>query len=434
MSQNRQIKILLYVFFLIPLLIFGAELTSLFFLKGNNINKPRTKYDAITGWRKECKNNYSNLQNEDFLICNKHGLIKTPYQTNKNNAYGILLLGNSVAMGEGLYGHENKKTFASQLEFNLRSKDQSIDLINAAYAGFNTWQEHSEMVRYLNVEPFYDDLPALNMVVSFGGIQDFWGFFRLLKNIQNSSKLEYAFANNMMIEKTNIDYINFLSSSSSGNIKSGLFAFINSIKSKSNLLEVLDRIYKKTFSSTKRKIINNVYNRNLELVINQNTTLPSNNLKEIIKNSFGLTFEEYINIRNYFVKSTIRNISASSNLLHPEIKYVYVYAPTFFSSLSEEELDNDKYVVGIKHLVGYPKFAIKIFESEMKIIERDYRNALLSEMDKISYINVLDYSGKAKSFWFFDYSHFTEYGANQITINLSKELLLIKNSQAAQNK
>ena len=422
MPKNRQIKILLYVLFLIPLIIFTAELTSLFFLKGNNINKPRTKYDAITGWRKECKNNYSNLQNENFLICNKHGLIKTPFQNSNKNAYGILLLGNSVAMGEGLYGHGNKKTFGSQLEFNLRDKDQSIDLINAAYSGFNTWQEHSEMVRYLNVEPFYDDLPALNMVVSFGGIQDFWGFLRLLKNFQNSSTLEYAYANNMMIEKTNIDYINFLSSSSSGNIKSGLFAFINSIKSKSNSLKVLDRIYKKTFGNTK-------YNRRLELVINQNSSLPSDDLKEIIKNSFGLTFERYTKIRNYFVKSTIRNISASSNLLYPEIKYVYVYAPTFFSSLSKEDLNDDKYVVGIKHLIGYPKFAIKIFESEMKIIERDYRNALLNEMDKIPHLNVLDYSGKAKSFWFFDYSHFTEYAANQITINLSKELLLIKNKK-----
>jgi len=65
----------------------------------------------------------------------------------------------------------------------------------------------------------------------------------------------------------------------------------------------------------------------------------------------------------------------------------------------------------------------------MKIIERDYRNALLNEMDKIPHLNVLDYSGKAKSFWFFDYSHFTEYAANQITINLSKELLLIKNKK-----
>ena len=53
-------------------------------------------------------------------------------------------------MGEGLYGFDNEKTFASQLEKKLRSKNPEIDLINAAYAGFNTWQEHVETFRYLN--------------------------------------------------------------------------------------------------------------------------------------------------------------------------------------------------------------------------------------------------------------------------------------------
>ena len=63
-----------------------------------------------------------------------------------------MLLGNSVAMGEGLYGFDNQKTFASQLEINLK-KNHKIDLVNAAYAGFNTWQEHVETFRYLNSEP-----------------------------------------------------------------------------------------------------------------------------------------------------------------------------------------------------------------------------------------------------------------------------------------
>ena len=56
-------------------------------------------------------------------------------------------------MGEGLYGFNNEKTFASQLETNLREKESSIDLVNAAYSGFNTWQEHVEAFRYLNSEP-----------------------------------------------------------------------------------------------------------------------------------------------------------------------------------------------------------------------------------------------------------------------------------------
>ena len=34
--------------------------------------------------------------------------------------------GNSVAMGEGLYGFDNEKTFASQLENQLRIKNPKI--------------------------------------------------------------------------------------------------------------------------------------------------------------------------------------------------------------------------------------------------------------------------------------------------------------------
>ena len=419
MFKKNKIKIIIYVLFFFPLLIFTIEVTSLLLFKANNIKRGQTKYDAITGWRKECKNSYSNNQNKEFLICNRHGLIKTPFQSNGKNHFGILLLGNSVAMGEGLYGYDNNKTFASQLELNLRIKDQSIDLINGAYSGFNTWQEHSEMMRYLNAEPFFDDLPPLNMVVSFGGIQDFWRFIRLIYNFDNASKLEYEFANNMMIEKSTIDYINFLSSSTSGNIRSGFTSFVNSIKAKSRIIKLFESIYKRTFRNTK-------YDKKIELVINDDKFLSSGNLKDIVERSFGINLEKYRLIRDYSVNSTIRNLKASSNLLNPEIKYIYVYAPTYFSSLPKDGSKN-KYVIGIKHLIGFPKFSLKIFESEMRIIEEDYRNALIREIEKIPTIILLDYSDEAKSYWFLDYSHFTEFAANQMSVKLSNQLLKIKN-------
>ena len=417
--MSKKNKILSYILIFFPLLIFTIEVSSLFITRGNNFNRRQTKYDAITGWRKECKNNYSNVQNKEFLICNRHGLIKTPYQSKGKNIFGILLLGNSVAMGEGLYGYENNKTFASQLELNLRNQDTSIDLVNAAYSGFNSWQEYSEMIRYLNAEPFFDDLPALDMVVSFGGIQDFWRFVRLLNTFNNPKKMEYSFANNMMIEKTTIEYINFLSSSTSGNIKSGFSSFINAIKAKSRMINIFDNIYNKIFSNT-------IYNKKTELVINDDNNSASGNLKDIVEKSFGLNYKKYEIIRDYSIKSTIRNLKASSNVLNPEINYVYVYAPTYFSSLSENSLNN-KYVIGIRHLVGFPKFSLKIFESEMRIIESDYRSALIREIKKIPAIILLDYSGEAKSNWFFDYSHFTEFAASKISFKLSNQLLQIKN-------
>ena len=417
--MSKKIKILSYILIIFPLLIFTIEVSSLFFMRGNNFNRRQTKYDAITGWRKECKNNYSNVQNKEFLVCNRHGLIKTPYQSKGKNIFGILLLGNSVAMGEGLYGYENNKTFASQLELNLRNQDRSIDLVNAAYSGFNSWQEYSEMIRYLNAEPFFDDLPALDMVVSFGGIQDFWRFVRLLNTFNNPNKMEYSFANNMMIEKTTIEYINFLTSSTSGNIKSGFYSFINSIKAKSRVINIFDNIYKKSFSNT-------IYNKKTELVINDDDNSGTGNLKDIVERSFGINYKKYEIIRDYSIKSTIRNLKASSNVLNPEINYVYVYAPTYFSSLSENSFNN-KYVIGIRHLVGFPKFSLKIFESEMRIIESDYRSALIREIKKIPAIILLDYSGEAKSNWFFDYSHFTEFAASKISFKLSNQLLQIKN-------
>ena len=64
-------------------------------------------------------------------------------------------------------------------------------------------------------------------------------FYRLLSENKGNRK-EYSFANGMMIDKNNIDYINFLTSSSLGNIRSGFIAFLNSIKKSSNLLSYID--------------------------------------------------------------------------------------------------------------------------------------------------------------------------------------------------
>ena len=160
-SRSEIIKIIVYTILFFPVIIFALEITFFLLNKSNNKFASETIYDSLTGWRKNCENNYINSDNLDYLICDKNGFIKTPYTTKDKtkNTYGILLLGNSVAMGEGLYGFNNEKTFASQLETSLRKKDNSIDVVNAAYSGFNTWQEHVEAFRYQNSEPFHDDLP-----------------------------------------------------------------------------------------------------------------------------------------------------------------------------------------------------------------------------------------------------------------------------------
>ena len=173
-SKKEIIKFIVYTTIFIPITIFILDITFLFINKSSTKLTNGTKYDSLTGWRENCNNKYTNPENYKVLICDRNGFIKTPYEHDKKKTqtYGILLLGNSVAMGEGLYGFDNKKTFASQLEKNLENQNPKIDLINAAYSGFNSWQEHVETFRYLNSEPFNDDLPPLGLIVSLEG-QDF---------------------------------------------------------------------------------------------------------------------------------------------------------------------------------------------------------------------------------------------------------------------
>ncbi len=420
-SKSEFIKFIAYTTLFIPIIIFILEITFLFVNKSNTKLTNGTKYDSLTGWRENCDKKYTNPENYNFLICDRNGFIKTPYEhdSKQKDTYGILLLGNSVAMGEGLYGFENKKTFASQLEKNLRNINPKIDLINAAYAGFNTWQEHVETFRYLNSEPFNDYLPPLDLIVSFGGIQDFWNFMRLLlKNTETIN--EYSFANGMMIDKNNIEYLNFLTSSSLGNIRSGFITFLNSIRKSSNFLSYIDSL------SSISKVKPGTYEKK-QLTINLETNIKNKSLEEVLKERLNLDFGKYEKIKDYAIQSTLRNISSTANL-DLDNKYIYVYAPNYFNSLSKEQLNgqNYKYLIGIKHLVGNPVFPVKILEREMYLIEKDYRESLAKEIERNKKIIFIDYSLEAESSsWFLDYSHFTEFAASKLSLKLAEEIFEI---------
>ena len=422
-SKKEIIKLIVYTTIFIPIIIFILEITFLIINKSNTKLTNGTKYDSLTGWKENCDNKYSNPENYKILICDRNGFIKTPYEhdNKQEQTYGILLLGNSVAMGEGLYGFDNVKTFASQLEKNLRNENPKIDLINAAYSGFNSWQEHVETFRYLNSEPFNDDLPPLGLIVSFGGIQDFWNFTRLLSK-NEEKKIEYSLANGMMIDKNNIQYIDFLTSGSQGNIRSGFIVFLNSIRKKSAFLSYIDDL------RSKNKVRPGIYEKK-QLTINLETNIKNMSLREVLKQRLNLGFEEYEKIKNYSVDSTLRNISSTANL-NLDSKYIYVYAPTYFSSLSERQLkSNDyKYLIGTKHLIGNPVFPIKILEREMHLIEKDYRETLFSAIKRNKKIEFIDYSQKAENTnWFIDYSHFTEFAASELSSMLAIEILDIIN-------
>ena len=147
-----------------------------------------------------------------------------------------------------------------------------------------------------------------------------------------------------------------------------------------------------------------------------------------MKQRLNLDYEEYEKIKNYAIQSTLRNISATANS-NLEKKYIYVYAPNYFSSLSEDQLNgkDHKYLIGIKHLIGRPLFPLKILEREMSLIEKDYRKTLFRELRGNKNIAFIDYSQKAENTnWFLDYSHFTEFAASKLSSMLAIEILEIK--------
>ena len=166
-----------------------------------------------------------------------------------------------------------------------------------------------------------------------------------------------------------------------------------------------------------------------QLTINAETNIKNKNLKEVLEQRLNLDFAEYEKIKNYAIQSTLRNISSTANL-DLDSKYIYVYAPNYFSSLSKEQLNgqNYKYLIGIKHLIGNPIFPPKISEREIYLIEKDYRETLAEEIEKNKNIIYIDYSLKAESSsWFLDYSHFTEFAASKISSKLAEDIIEVIN-------
>ena len=161
-----------------------------------------------------------------------------------------------------------------------------------------------------------------------------------------------------------------------------------------------------------------------QLTINLETNIKNKNLKEVLEQRLNMDFKEYEKIKNYAIQSTLRNISSTADL-NSNNKYIYVYAPNYFSSLSKEQLNgkNYKYLIGIKHLVGDPIFPPRLLEREMHLIEKDYRETLSKEIEKNSKIIYFDYSLEAEeTSWFLDYSHFTEFAARELSAKLAEDI------------
>ena len=108
-------------------------------------------------------------------------MIRTFRSTNKNNinnAKGIAILGNSVALGypvthQGIF----EKSFVNLLEKELIKKDELIDIVNLSNHGFNSWQENVQLVKYFNSNNNFYDLPNIKLVASLE--DSVYGFYSL---------------------------------------------------------------------------------------------------------------------------------------------------------------------------------------------------------------------------------------------------------------
>ena len=207
-------KILLLSLIFIPIIFILSELSLSLLSTLRNKDIPRVgivkmKFDILSGWRGHTREQFLDNNDPKIISLDEHSLVKTPFESNKmqGDFKGILLLGNSVAMGHPIYSYENNKSFGGELEANLRKNDSNIDLINGAYFGFSSWQEHIELARYLNSSSTHNNLPNLSSVISFGGIQDFWKLLELLENEFKQTKKDYAFANGLMISPNNLEKI-----------------------------------------------------------------------------------------------------------------------------------------------------------------------------------------------------------------------------------
>ena len=79
-SKSGIIKFILYTRIFIPIIIFILELSFLFINKSNSKITNGTKFDSLTGWRENCENKHINPENYKFLICDRNGFIKTPFE------------------------------------------------------------------------------------------------------------------------------------------------------------------------------------------------------------------------------------------------------------------------------------------------------------------------------------------------------------------
>lgn len=393
------------------------------FFKENQKTKVLTRFDAISGYRIcqiEDLNGISYKGNE----CNRHGLFVTPYESNSKNSknnIGILLSGNSVAKGDGISSKSNIKAFPGQLEKYLREENKLIDIVNITEGGYNSWQDNVEITRYFNAYKVNNDLPSIKVIISFGGMVDFFNFIELLKK-ENFNESEYMRANGLMINKETLDFADIFQKVLNGNLFANINLFMQSIASgiraNSELFNLTNERYLAARQLLKKAYLNHKNESSKTENINNAEVLK---IENIIK-KFDLDLESYNFIKEYVTDSVVRNYRASSSL--SDAKFIFAYSPSFFSGL-DKSLNINEPLIPINKLKG--KY---LYHLEIKELEKDYRKTLLKKLKAYEKILVIDYSlfGNSEN-WFLDNSHFNVFGSKKMAKIVSEDIIKIISNQ-----
>ena len=421
-NKNFLFKYLIYLFLVFPMLIISFEVILHRYYKINKVIFPRPlggalRYDPITGWRGYISHEPL-TDKKNPITFDKYGLVKF---SNIDSDKGIIFLGDSVT--QGVLSSGNDYIFSSLIQKKLEKDNYKV--INLAFSSFNSWMENAELNRYLNFYKGDENLPSPEVVISLGGIQDFWRFINNLENRVSNKNSFYKDSYGLMMSDRFIKYSTDIFSVMEGNILKSLEVLFSSIKvnflknsSSVQLLRELKNnlIVKKEITLKNRFSNMEISNRKNEKNINTSQLIDEINKSNKIK----ISYERYIYLRNLSIDSLVRNLKSNIAILDKN-KFVYVYSPSMLSTLPIDP----KYR---EILLLTPDKSVFDFYT-LQLIENDYRKNLLDKISSIENLYLLDYSkliNNSHSSYFSDNSHFTDKGHELVSKKLYEDLIKLK--------
>ena len=173
----------------------------------------------------------------------------------------------------------------------------------------------------------------------------------------------------------------------------GFKVFITSITNffrKSNMLQITQSVTRSVFSK-------NLFNQSKE-----KSSSHENELPHIISNKINISLSEYYRRKDLAIKSVARNFKSIKSL-NDRGKFIFIYLPTKFGFTPNQNNIDNRF-----------KYKSKLNVSDLYLLEKDYKKSLINYLS-IEGIKVINISTKAKDNWFYDESHYSRIGHEEIS-------------------